>query len=590
MTDIWNIDKVNEFRGLATLELDDPERDFNKVECSDFMTAFNKYLAYCLEKEATIECPRFIFPAFSSNSYFSFKHTLQSAIDSNINRALSKKYQSNRFVSRFMQSQRERLVLTLEVNFKGAQFNGNVDFECIEFCREANFSQVKFAHSVSFCDSIFNKDVSFSGSEFYLSKWPGESTSNQLDFKCIEVKGTAYFFGLTFGNKDQEVSNCDFSFSTFHGTAYFVGIQSPSTQLQFSGAEFKSHFFLNGGCDLESRKPVLAKWRGADFLGAKFYGGFSSHSVEFQNGLSFAHAEFYDRFTLKDTHINCPVDFSRSHFHKKSDFINLKAESPDAKIKLDAIEVKERMLLQSISKESPKFIFSNNNFESRIIFLNDCDISTIGVEGGNWYGFVFDNCKWIVENNQKLWDCFLKFFKKLASLSVFFAEIPKKLSVSFRKVHDKEPSDDVQKQALKEQYASLKLAAEQSGDKQLASEFNFWQLYFSKKFPSVNWLYYYLCGYGFSYLLPLFWIIFITSVSYLGYQRFYDSTASAYLSWGAVSFGFNPFDALKETKVCKLGCQSAYLFGIPFLYLLQKGLSYFLWFEMGKAIRHRIKI
>ena len=177
---------------------------------------------------------------------------------------------------------------------------------------------------------------------------------------------------------------------------------------------------------------------------------------------------------------SCLIKFEDVSFNELVHFDNIqKVEGQEINILLENIRFcKNLKISNNKNGSSPKFIFSNNNFESRTIFLNDCDISTIGVEGGNWYGFVFGNCKW-----KEHWALFPSKIRCFAG--------------------NKE-------QPLKEQYASLKLAAEESGDKQLAAEFNFWQLWHSLKWSTpINFLYLVTCRYGLDYLLPILWIVLI---------------------------------------------------------------------------------
>jgi|GEM_PF-4163715 len=561
--------QVEEFKELSRRELNDPKRNF--ASFGGFWKGFRSYFALCLKKKLALDCSYFNFPEGEEQVFklkqFSLKEQLKKA-------RASENIQ--------VDQDGEKIIIKIPINFEDIKFNSSVDFSKLifrgsvsfqntKFQGTAGFKNTKFQGYADFKNTQFQEDAIFFNAKFQKSVFFSETQfQGKADFFDTEFQGYADFSQTKFQGKAdfrniQFQGNANFSETKFWGDADFL-------QTKFQGYIFLNNTEFQGSADFHDAKFQ----EDAYFKNIKFQGKASFYRTQFQRGTFFENVVLLEKSS---------IDFCRTHFQKRADFqLKEEKESDSPKVIFNGIEVDQLIQIKGNS-ESPKFVFSDNYFtKDRTVSLLGCDISKISIEKGDWYGFTFGGCKW-PENRLVLFPARISC---LPESKDNYQDLLKKFLFC----------GNEENKFLKEQYTSLKRAAENSRDQHLAAEFNFWQLFYSQEWNKpVNFLYLITCRYGLDYIFPFFWIILIAYLSFELYQFALGEIALIFipaikLSFGAATFGFNPFEAIEKAfenqRICNANQKLVWII-IPVVYFLQKSVSFFLWFEFGKAIRHRIK-
>lgn len=330
----------------------------------------------------------------------------------------------------------------------------------------------------------------------------------------------------------------------------------------FDKANFCSYFDLN-----------CCSFKDISFIGSRFIKDADFRNVKFHKAV-FSYAQFEGTLTFDTCQFNSSIDFNYTYFKNTVELKSLEGNG-SLKFKEIKLEKNARIIFKNLTKDSPQIIFEDCQFEKNQVIFRNCDMSMIQVERGTYEGFKFEACNWKEE---------------------------KPPSFKFLKVRNDghDPNEQKTLKQQEEKYASLKIAAKNSGDEQLASEFHFWQLFYAGKqlkfgIPKIiNWIYKVFCAYGLSVTRPLIgWIVFL---------YFFGVIYSLFLPFScdpkqnpivSLLFSFHSSEAMSLSLTA-----SAEVFKITnnypnnlvqFLLAVQKAIQLFLLFEFGAAIRNRVK-
>jgi hypothetical protein len=263
------------------------------------------------------------------------------------------------------------------------------------------------------------------------------------------------------------------------------------------------------------------------------------------------------------------------------------------------IRIHNPLPFNELSLKIPVFSFSNILSYSRelifvdlkgfkdqgeLIHFNKCRFAEQSVELTNMHR---SNLSYVETNPSAfkfvnvIWDKY-----SLTERRFMFLEVSKDPS-------DEKPKDDKDYNKLKEKYAYLKKQALDQGDHQLASDFNFWFLYYSRKLikDPVTWLvnriYGVTCGYGLSVLRPLSCMVLLFFVFAFFYKRIgLPNKTAQLLSFQSSTFGLNPYELIKDKHEI---CHDFPVLLILLLYFVQKIFQVFFLVEAGLAIRNKVK-
>ncbi len=427
---------------------------------------------------------------------------------------------------------------------EGLKFEKTVEFTQAKFYGTAHFYQAQF-QKIFFWDAVFHSEANFERAKF----------KEETYFINVKFNGIAKF-------NEAQFQNAKFQEAEFHGIANFekTNFKSKEERANFREAKFKEKTY---------------------FSKVKFEGGANFWLAEFEKEVYFNDSSFHNA-KKTDSKDSSKLKEEVSSFYKtqfKSDAYFSNITGGDGTICFQDIQLSKeaRIIFDGLTLESPKIIFYQCPLKEKnqVIFRN-CDMSKVTVENGTFEGFKFENCTW----------------KELKPPNFIFFKV---------RSADPEIGKENFKQ-LEEKYASLKIAAKNSGDEQLASEFHFWQLYYAGnplKTPfSINWFYYHVCGYGLSIRRPIIFLILLLLLSSFVYSLILNNnlcfplSESCQLDFQAIklsieasTFSFDPFKLMDEENQVSVLRK---IF-IAVLYFLQKSISLFLLFEFGQAIRNKVK-
>ena len=137
-------------------------------------------------------------------------------------------------------------------------------------------------------------------------------------------------------------------------------------------------------------------------------------------------------------------------------------------------------------------------------------------------------------------------------------------------------------------YANLKAKADEQGERQLGNDYFFWQLYFQKTNAKnwENWFYLHTSAYGLSVALPLIGFSLIYGIGVLLYtgNAFRDPWLTSLSgSFPLILNEVEPIQNAIKNVATKMGG-----WFYP-LYILQHLIQGYLLFQIGAAIRNKVK-
>ncbi|WP_462153927.1 pentapeptide repeat-containing protein [Pseudoalteromonas piscicida] len=230
----------------------------------------------------------------------------------------------------------------VNVVFKGAIFDGPVNFSLATFIGNATFSEAIFKNNAMFCDSSFKKDVLFSKANFH-----GNATFSKSNFLCgvnfqyvtcskkFEFREVQSFEKTSFVQAAFK-SDTNFTKTKFHKSTFFTNAQFAG-DANFNQTEFKSHIsFMKAKFQAQSDFILTifeceTYFPNVEFIGNSMFfdcGFFGSHAdfkqckflsnLVFEPGearnlneLSFEGTYFDKQFTLSG-HFNCIPDLRQT--------------------------------------------------------------------------------------------------------------------------------------------------------------------------------------------------------------------------------------------------------------------------------------
>ena len=241
---------------------------------------------------------------------------------------------------------------------------------------------------------------------------------------------------------------------------------------------------------------------------------------------------------------------------------------------------KERQLiLKGLSSGNKlSFHFNNCEFEQESVLVSNTDLTNrLKVSGEyTWKGFVFENCTWPSIK---------------APSNTWLKDLPKWFKTSHQALPDEEfqeSSDRAFASNRSALYAKLKEWATKEGDKQRASSFYFFQMYWDLQANPkqlIKQFYYWTSAFGTSCVLPLIWLGFIVFALFLAItlnDSFSLLSAKTVDNWSkALSWVF-PVSRLHS------GFEKYPWYVSSALILLQSLIGYLL-FQTVAAIRNNVK-
>lgn len=433
----------------------------------------------------------------------------------------------------------------------------------------------QFSGGLIFEEIIFDKQVSFNNASFGKSK--SDKKQIYYEFSRCEFR-----------------EGCDFSQARFHQTVSFQDCTF-NGKVDFQSAKLcNSILGFNWSVNFSTKKGLLGEF---NFKQLEFIG----NSVVSISDLDFT----------ENSRINI---FGPNVNKHKRQFPSNRGGAERSPFEFYSVisTIKKPVVFLTHLKNNeslhPIVDFHFCNFEENTVKVRDSEMQTINLSTMNYRGFTFENCIWKPGKPPR--------FHTL------------KVSCDGDDPNKKREKEEYHQ--IEEKYASLKIAAKNSGDEQLASEFHFWQLFYagkqlSKPIPKIiNSLYYHVCGYGLSITRPiLFWALFIFAFALiysiilqpfkfqlphlLCYMECNLLAFCCYLktdpitfiiqsiqnishdgiklSMEASTYAFDPFKLLENSPYKNTHKEIV----IGFIYFFQKAIQLFLLFEFGAAIRNKVK-
>ena len=315
---------------------------------------------------------------------------------------------------------------------------------------------------------------------------------------------------------------------------------------------------------------------------AVFYGCCFAQEVKF-NSIKVhkdAHLQFMEMKVVGSYHIS-PVlldgiiSFDKPTFESDKSLVTLDFEhcSPDSQgsVAFQGIEVDaDRVCLKirNLKEDSNlKVHFQDCGFYGKNVAFTNVDMQQVSVEGGNDIsGMAFYRCQW-EQDYPELW------FNRCGWLA-------------FRAFKGLDLEANTQK--IADAYAQLKVRVLEAGDAQLSNDFHFWHQFYQRQ--KKLWNPFYLCtsAYGLSACLPSFWFgvaFLVFSLIYMWNLHCFTESNLVSLS-ASVPFVFNDVEVIKD-KVELIATQEHGWF-YP-LYILQHLVQGYLLFQIGAAIRNKVK-
>ncbi len=429
-------------------------------------------------------------------------------------------------------------------DFRKAKFEENTDFSFVQF--ETDKTEDEFnrtSYNYGFSSSEFKKDVSFYN---IYTKW-------NLNFEKVIFHGSANFYSSTFK------SPIFFCWTTF------------KSEVNFEYIECHSQFYFKGN-ELHNRVAILpaSLQDNIDILAPKFEG---------------------EKSKLEVNLLKCNEDSEGS------------ITFDDLKMDQDRIYITVRNLKEDVENVEIKFK-TCNFYGKNISFKKVNNIDAVNFDDvDDISGFDFDLLKPTVLKRtiHMLWTFPFNRYQ--------FQAIHKNTDEALKKVD-----------MWASIYANLKAKADEKGERQLGNDYFFWQQYFQGKSPLkstkhwVNSFYMNTSVYGLSYILPLAYFILVFFFGGIFYNLLGDEFATISITSVQKSFCSQIMVYLFEMKgyIVSISASLPFVFsdsklvesllpelpenakrlktGLFYgLYILQHLIQGYLLFQIGAAIRNKVK-
>jgi hypothetical protein len=343
-----------------------------------------------------------------------------------------------------------------KVNFHSATFSGGATFFCsATFLGNVHFIYTTFLKYVSFNSAVFFREANWGNAvfmedaNFHSTTFLGEATLGLAKFKGNTRFTALKLSSITYFHIDKTIIEAPL----------YLSVKEDLLCLIFSNAPFLlAYIFLN------KNFSTVKQWIVCLWL-------FSKPTVQIIEPIM--------------TEQGCIVVDYDKHTEEQHWRLNI----PNMECDGDAVRLK----IRNLSAESnAKILFEDCHFYGKNVAFTNVAMHNVAITGGNTVkGMLFDHCDFDTTNPSE-WQLKYLHFRSLAGEDQWLN------------------STDPEK--LKERalvYASLKTTATQGGETQLANDFHFWQQYYQGKCKSSPWntMYKYSSAYGLDVILPVFWFI-----------------------------------------------------------------------------------
>jgi hypothetical protein len=428
-------------------------------------------------------------------------------------------------------------------------FSKGATFRDATFSEQANFWSTTFSEQVDFWNTTFSQEPSFSFATFSKEATFRHATfSKGANFNSAIFSEWATFRDATFSEL------ASFSFATFSKEAFF------------SFATFSKEAFF----------------RDATFVKKTSFK--EVHILE-NATLIFDHITTHDYLGIIPSELNGEIIIKDPRFEsdKRSLVVDLEQCSPESKgiVSFKNIEMDEKktcIKLRNLKSDSGvKVHFTDCNFHGENVVLRHVDFEKINIEGGTLAkGFDFG-------------------YLDPTPLTITLGCLGFPIHCQFQAIHKNRKLPENKLKMWASIYANLKAKADEKGERQLGNDYFFWQQYFQRvehQPPFCNFNEIYLCSstYGLNFKLPLFYF-----TAYLfAFALFYMMTALHSFREGflvslsaSIPFVFNDIDTIQNT-IALIAIKENWWWFYP-LYILQHLIQGYLLFQIGAAIRNKVK-
>ncbi len=404
------------------------------------------------------------------------------------------------------------------------------------FTRNAYFTHTTFSGIAYFTNTTFTSEVDFTHTNF----------SRRADFRCTTFSGIADFTNTAFKR------NAYFWRATFSDIAYFINTTF-SRKADFYKASFSGLAY---------------------FADTTFEKHTSFKEIILENAqLNFDHATTHDYLGIVPNELNGEIIIKDTSFEsdKRSLVVDLEncLEESTGNVQFENIEVDSSGIcikVRNLKKESKVTVhFKECGFYGKNVVFTKVAMQQVSITGGSYVaGMGFYLCKW---DSEKALECFkfLPFWLKFRA---------------FKKLNTTDTLEKI------ESYGYLKVSALDAGDAQLSNDFHFWHQFYQNKWFSWNTFYLWTSAYGLSAMLPLLWFFIVVCFGFLYYRGncFWDPLwTSLSASFPLILYKVEPIQNAIKTVATKMG-ERFYL-----VYILQHLIQGYLLFQIGAAIRNKVK-
>lgn len=354
----------------------------------------------------------------------------------------------------------------------------------------------------------------------------------------------------------------------------------------WQGGEQNSQVEVTGECDFELRFnarthitfPLI--FQGVTFQQACFFENLTFHSL-----IEFREVRFEQQVHVYNVQFNQSCSYINTSFRASAHFqnITLPTSSSPALIFEDCYSLPDTVHLHAFNMQA---------------------MSQVSITGGNGItGFVFDGCRF-PPFNTPTWSRFLDLLQEL----FIFLD---RLCVSYsshaalpQAMHNQYVADPMAGMIA---YSNLKAQAESRGEKTLANDFYFWEMWF--KLHTFRWYqpealvlraYLWISHFGLSIVLPVFWLIVISEIFAHFYHHFFNTknhvipflSSIDWLKQWLTSFGLTlPTDFFVKSSIDRTWHNMAHFqpvisgVFVPIQLIIQG----FLLLEFALALRNKVK-
>ncbi|HEY9886729.1 MAG TPA: pentapeptide repeat-containing protein, partial [Vampirovibrionales bacterium] len=376
-----------------------------------------------------------------------------------------------------------------------------------------------------------------------------------LDWKSnVQNDGKPFIFKKEVNfDYSQLLNRSNFGQITFEDKLSFQNAKFYS--LEFEGAQFKGI---------------------VDFSGSNFHKGLDEQEI--QPETTFDSCIFGSQTIFKRVYLGNCLSFYNCTFKNES-IINFK----EINLSQTAQTVFEFDINKVNKKDNRVFVeFDSCKFKPGQVVFKNCHLEGLKVKNMTYEAFRFENCTWNETSIMHFPD--MKVFNDGTSPNEI--QQPENCNLQMEK------------------YADLKNKMKSAGNDQLASHFHFWFLY--AKYHGLNpgiekfilHCYLHLCGFGLSTWRPFILWIFILCIMPIFFWLFSSNSFEGELdtfykiSFNASTVLFNPFNTSELIRT--LNFDSSYPLNVKsssffLLYFLERIIQGFFIFEVGSAIRNKVK-